>query len=787
MKAIIVSILAAAGAANGQLNRSFELGDLTGYAVHDGHSAQSAAVALGADGELPSHGSSMLHLTAGELSQEEAADVMGMSAARLGKLYLSLGGPDGNEGFGDYNVLAADLPAGNFTLDYMFKTSDATPTYLDHAFVVNGASQITVLGDALSGDVDTWTEKTVSHPGGRLYLVVANGGDDQFDAHLYVDDTRIIDTNNGSFESNDFNHWTVSDAGAGNAFVTNEFIDGLVAPAGARYARLPAGNLPQDEAEEILGLQPGRLAQLYTELGGTGDPTGGDYLILSQTFGGSTISFDHAFKAADKGNATKLDHAFTVDSEGHITVLASTLDMDPTPTWSRTTVPHSGGRFFFVVANGNSPATDATLYLDDVVEGPPALDAASLWNGTDTFGNFGGIYKETIGQLVEPDERSMLEAIKFYVAEEDPAEPFQFQAFVYEWDGTKIVGNSLYASNEITTDGLPGGEMIALQTPGVVLEKYRCYIAFLTTTTAAPSTHYGALGSTGDVAPGLVLFNGADTFQELYSTGWLQASSIDLAFEAELAPIGAPVVPNVNQFVDGASFNQYPWNGGGDFRYQQLYAADEFRNQQGVIDSFAYRVHNIGQPFGPVDIDVQIWMGYTILEPGQITNTFDNNFTLGKTLVKDGTVTLSSTGNGVFDVVVDVDDVFYYDPEDGNLLVEIVFPFDGQPGVPQLDSAGYGFASGGTPWTDRLFATSADAATGIIGGDDGHVTRINFVGGDEPYDPDCNGDGLLNILDFVCFQGAFQAGDPLADCDHNGVLNILDFVCFQQAFVAACP
>jgi hypothetical protein len=52
---------------------------------------------------------------------------------------------------------------------------------------------------------------------------------------------------------------------------------------------------------------------------------------------------------------------------------------------------------------------------------------------------------------------------------------------------------------------------------------------------------------------------------------------------------------------------------------------------------------------------------------------------------------------------------------------------------------------------------------------------------------DCDGNGELNILDFVCYQGLFQSGDAGADCDGNGELNILDFVCFQAEFVAGCP
>jgi len=50
-----------------------------------------------------------------------------------------------------------------------------------------------------------------------------------------------------------------------------------------------------------------------------------------------------------------------------------------------------------------------------------------------------------------------------------------------------------------------------------------------------------------------------------------------------------------------------------------------------------------------------------------------------------------------------------------------------------------------------------------------------------------NGDGALNILDFVAFQAAFQAGDPAADANGDGVLNILDFVAFQSQFQEGCP
>ena len=51
---------------------------------------------------------------------------------------------------------------------------------------------------------------------------------------------------------------------------------------------------------------------------------------------------------------------------------------------------------------------------------------------------------------------------------------------------------------------------------------------------------------------------------------------------------------------------------------------------------------------------------------------------------------------------------------------------------------------------------------------------------------DVNGDGSLDVLDFVAFQQLFVAGAVGADCNGDGELNVLDFVAFQQAFVGGC-
>jgi outer membrane protein assembly factor BamB len=51
---------------------------------------------------------------------------------------------------------------------------------------------------------------------------------------------------------------------------------------------------------------------------------------------------------------------------------------------------------------------------------------------------------------------------------------------------------------------------------------------------------------------------------------------------------------------------------------------------------------------------------------------------------------------------------------------------------------------------------------------------------------DVNGDGALDVLDFVAFQTMFVDQDPAADCDADGNFTILDFVCYQQLFQAGC-
>lgn len=59
---------------------------------------------------------------------------------------------------------------------------------------------------------------------------------------------------------------------------------------------------------------------------------------------------------------------------------------------------------------------------------------------------------------------------------------------------------------------------------------------------------------------------------------------------------------------------------------------------------------------------------------------------------------------------------------------------------------------------------------------------------------DCDqssGAGVLDLLDFLCFQTAFMNGEEYAcDCDTSTgqlVCDLFDFLCFQNSFVSGCP
>jgi probable HAF family extracellular repeat protein len=55
-----------------------------------------------------------------------------------------------------------------------------------------------------------------------------------------------------------------------------------------------------------------------------------------------------------------------------------------------------------------------------------------------------------------------------------------------------------------------------------------------------------------------------------------------------------------------------------------------------------------------------------------------------------------------------------------------------------------------------------------------------------PCHADLNGNGTLDLFDFLAFTNLFNAQDPAADFDGNGILDLFDFLAFVNAFNAGC-
>ena len=88
---------------------------------------------------------------------------------------------------------------------------------------------------------------------------------------------------------------------------------------------------------------------------------------------------------------------------------------------------------------------------------------------------------------------------------------------------------------------------------------------------------------------------------------------------------------------------------------------------------------------------------------------------------------------------------------------------------------------------ENLIAANATDA-GTPGFDDryGHGIVNAFAALPGRCRADLDGDGELTIFDFLAFQNAFDAGEPIADFDGDGELTIFDFLVFQNEFDAGC-
>jgi agmatine deiminase len=130
------------------------------------------------------------------------------------------------------------------------------------------------------------------------------------------------------------------------------------------------------------------------------------------------------------------------------------------------------------------------------------------------------------------------------------------------------------------------------------------------------------------------------------------------------------------------------------------------------------------------------------------------------------------------------------DDDDGVSNVDLRLSIDGGQTFPTLIAAGipdtgsYTWVVNNTPTSAARIRVVARDAVGNTGSDD---SDANFTITASTCYADCNGDGVLGLADFGCFQTKFALGDPYADCNGDGILGLADFGCFQTKFALGCP
>ncbi len=214
--------------------------------------------------------------------------------------------------------------------------------------------------------------------------------------------------------------------------------------------------------------------------------------------------------------------------------------------------------------------------------------------------------------------------------------------------------------------------------------------------------------------------------------------SAPVAFAQSPPPTVQPiVVPNAFEFVEGSVGNCIPLRAClGASRYQQVYASSEFSAlpSSGPVFITAVRFRPSSQiaaqpPASVTYADVEIRLSTTSADPASLSTVFDQNTGSDVVTVFRGELTLSTAGSQVnvtspFDIVIQLQSPFRYDPSAGNLL------FEWQKRSNEPDSGAF-FADfeNNQPTIARAFGSMSDPdeATGAVNSGAGLITRFDFI------------------------------------------------------------
>lgn len=186
----------------------------------------------------------------------------------------------------------------------------------------------------------------------------------------------------------------------------------------------------------------------------------------------------------------------------------------------------------------------------------------------------------------------------------------------------------------------------------------------------------------------------------------------------------ATIIPILDETTEGNLLQSFPFGSSGPVVYQQIYAGSDFGPDPLWLAAVSFRL-DAGSAGVASTVLPDISVLVSTLPAFGLSGDLTANRGTDLTTVFDGDLTVSSAGGGrpnAFDITIDFDSPWTFDPSAGSLVVEI--RTGGATTLAPLDAQMYGDASGSVI---RALGIGLGAETGTVKARTGLVTAFETV------------------------------------------------------------
>jgi hypothetical protein len=250
------------------------------------------------------------------------------------------------------------------------------------------------------------------------------------------------------------------------------------------------------------------------------------------------------------------------------------------------------------------------------------------------------------------------------------------------------------------------------------------------------------------------------------------------------------VVPNAFEDIEGDLSDNPEFYAVGT-RWQQVIPAQEFAALTGAphwITEIAIRPdHQVVAPRTVTWQDAAIRMSTTAKGLGELSMVFAENAGLDESVVFDGTLVLDTAATGppegprAFDYTIELTQPFFYDPSEGNFLIDFM-SLSGSDQSVIVDLFNSDTHFGGNTWIWTTNPTDATASTRFSSGLIWNLIVARVVTGDTNKNGDVDIDDLNNVRNNFGATGSLDgslAGDAYP---FDGIVNIDDLNAVRNHF-----